>query len=109
MATNRSQWLKVHSRWFKNYISAKKCILITFWIVNIAFNIPLHFIINYCAIFNSLNAGFFPIPSGCNSLDPNQARNFVEPDLGPNCLQRLSADDKSRRSSGQRVKYRTTC
>ena len=27
-----------------------------------------------------------------NSLDPDQARQFVGPDLGPNCLQRLSAD-----------------
>ena len=27
-----------------------------------------------------------------NSLDPNQARHFVSPDLGPNCLQKLSAD-----------------
>ena len=31
-----------------------------------------------------------------NSLDPDQARCFVGPDLGPNCLHRLSADDKSR-------------
>ena len=31
-----------------------------------------------------------------NSLDPDQARHFVGPDLGPNCLQTLSADDKSR-------------
>ena len=31
-----------------------------------------------------------------NSLDPDQARRFVEPNLGPNCLQKLSADDKSR-------------
>ena len=31
-----------------------------------------------------------------NSLDPDQARHFVGPDLGPNCLQRLSADDTSR-------------
>ena len=30
-----------------------------------------------------------------NSLDPDQARRSVEPDLVPNCLQRLSADDKS--------------
>ena len=30
-----------------------------------------------------------------NSLDPDQARLFVMSDLGPNCLQRLSADDKS--------------
>ena len=28
-----------------------------------------------------------------NSLDPDQARRSVGPDLGPNCLQRLSADD----------------
>ena len=27
-----------------------------------------------------------------NSLDPDQAGHFVRPDLGPNCLQRLSAD-----------------
>ena len=31
-----------------------------------------------------------------NSLDPDQARHFVGPDLGPNCLQKLSADDISR-------------
>ena len=26
-------------------------------------------------------------------LDPDQDRSFVGPDLGPNCLQRLSEDD----------------
>ena len=31
-----------------------------------------------------------------NSLDPDQARHFVGPDLGPNYLQRLSAGDRSR-------------
>ena len=30
------------------------------------------------------------------SLDPDQDRHFVGPDLGPNCLQRLSADDTNR-------------
>ena len=34
------------------------------------------------------------------SLDQDQARHFVGPDLGPNCLQKLSAYDTSR----QRVK-----
>ena len=29
-------------------------------------------------------------------LDTDQDRHFVGPDLRPNCLQRLSADDKSR-------------
>ena len=28
-----------------------------------------------------------------NSLDPDQARQNVGPDMGPNCLQKLSADD----------------
>ena len=36
-----------------------------------------------------------------NSLDPDQARHYVGPDLGPSCLQRLSADDKS----GQEIWY----
>ena len=27
-----------------------------------------------------------------NSLDPDQAGHFVGPDLGPNCLHKLSAD-----------------
>ena len=40
------------------------------------------------------------IPSLSNSLDPDQARHFVELDLDPNCLQSLSADGTSR----QRVK-----
>ena len=31
-----------------------------------------------------------PMP---NSLYPEQSRRFDEPDLGPNCLLRLSADD----------------
>ena len=35
-----------------------------------------------------------------NSLDPDQARRIVGPDLGPNCLPWLSADDTGR----QRVK-----
>ena len=35
-----------------------------------------------------------------NSLDPDQARHFVGPELGPNCLQRISSDD----TSLQRVK-----
>ena len=35
-----------------------------------------------------------------NSLDPDQARHFFGPALGPNYLQRLSADDTSK----QRVK-----
>ena len=32
-----------------------------------------------------------------NRLDPDQARHFVVPDLGPVCLQRLSAEDTRRK------------
>ena len=32
-----------------------------------------------------------------NSLDPDQARHFVGPGMGPNSLQRLSADDDTSR------------
>ena len=31
-----------------------------------------------------------------NSFDPDQVQHFVGTDLGPNCLQRLSADHTSR-------------
>ena len=31
-----------------------------------------------------------------NSLDQDHLRSFVRPDLGPNCLQRLSSDEASR-------------
>ena len=37
-----------------------------------------------------------------NSFDPDQAQCFVGADLGPNCFQRLSADDKVV-TSGERV------
>ena len=38
---------------------------------------------------------FFNTIRVSNSLDPDQARHYVGPDLGPNCLQRFSADNKS--------------
>ena len=39
----------------------------------------------------------FPVigVNGFKGLDPDQAGHFVGPDLGPNCLQRLSAGNKS--------------
>ena len=39
-----------------------------------------------------------------NSLDPDQGRHFLGPDLGLNCLQRFSAD----KTSVQRVKETMT-
>ena len=40
-----------------------------------------------------------------NSLDPEQFQLFVRPDLGPNCLQWLSADNSGRQ---KQVKKRLT-
>ena len=45
--------------------------------------------------FTLLMLDFFNTTWVSNSLDPDQARHFVMPDLGPNCLQRLSAEKKS--------------
>ena len=96
VATNLhvSNWLKVQSRRFNNYIFAKKCIFISFWIFQYYFYYS--FTSYYCAIFFSLDAGFFNTIKVSNSLDTDQAQHFVGPELYPNCLQRLSTDNKSR-------------
>ena len=39
-----------------------------------------------------------------NSLDPNKARPSVGPDLGPNLLQNLSADEKKLPLAGKELK-----
>ena len=46
---------------------------------------------------------FFNTIRVSNSLDPDQARYFVGPDLGPNCLQRLSADNKGKELSTEQL------
>ena len=54
----------------------------------------LHFII--VPYFTLWMLDFFNTIGVSNSLDPDQAQHFFGPDLGSNCLQRLSADNKSR-------------
>ena len=64
----------------------------------------LHAFLSSADVFFKINffVKFFQrIPSMLNSLDPDQARHFVGPDLGPNCLQRITADN----TCGQRVKH----
>ena len=39
------------------------------------------------------------IQSVTNSLDPDQARHFIRPDLGPNCLQGFAEDDTCRKET----------
>ena len=96
MATNRSHWLKVHSKWFKNYIFVKKCILIS----NIAFTIPSHFIIVPYLTFS--------LPLGCQTVWIK-----IRPDI-LSCLIWVLTVCKSYQqmtkviASWQRVKYRNT-
>ena len=61
-----------------------------------AYLVILHAFFAVCWIFSKStfsNNYFRNIISVSNRLNPDQARRFVGPDLGPNCLQRLSADD----------------
>ena len=41
-----------------------------------------------------------------NDLDPGQVRHFVGPDLGPNCLPRLSADHTCKLRSNIAVRHK---
>ena len=45
---------------------------------------------------------FFNTIRVSNSLDPDQARHFVGPDLGPNCLQRSKMSAKVKKVSSQK-------
>ena len=52
--------------------------------------IPSHFII--VPYFTLWMLDFFNTIRVSNSLDPDQARHFVDPNLGSKCFQRLSAN-----------------
>ena len=90
---------------FKNYIFAD-VFRSAFGFSNIAFIIPSHFIT--VPYFTLWMLDCFSTIRVANSLDPDQARHFVRPDLGPNCLQRLSADNKSRYQLTKSY-HKTTC
>ena len=96
VATNISHWLKVQYRWFKNYNLQKSVFA---QLLDFQKLLYYSFTLYYCAI-----CWIFSIPCGCycaicwiffdtmrvsNSFDPDRARH-----LGPNYLQRLSADNK---------------
>ena len=54
-----------------------------------------------CFKINFFKKIFINIIRVSNGLDPDQDRHSVGPDLGPNCLQRLKSDDKSRHLLGK--------
>ena len=56
----------------------------------------------FCLLLVFFKFSFFlKILRVSKSLDSDQVRHFFRPDLGPNCLQRLSADNSSRQSVKQ--------
>ena len=80
---------------------------------NLSFDVTVRRLVNYeCFFFFFLHCFcgvFFPqnhlirkilpeIPFVSNSLDPDQAPPNVGTELGPSCLQRLSADNTSRQN-----------
>ena len=65
--------------------------------INSAYWVNLHTFLSSADFFqNHFFNSFRNTSKLSNSLNPDQARHFVGPDLGPNCLKRLSADDTSR-------------
>ena len=70
MATIISHWLKVHSRWLKNYIFVKRDILIS----ELPILLLLFLQTYYCAIFNSLGATI----RASNSLNADQAGHLSD-------------------------------
>ena len=77
----------------KIYIFAKESIFISFWI-QILLLLFLHTLLLCHILLWKLD--FFYTIQVSNRLDPDQAQHFDWPDLGLNCLQRLSVDNKSR-------------
>ena len=62
-----------------------------------------NFFMFYCRLLTLFKINFFKNSITntirvSNGLDSDQDRRSVGPDLGPNCLQRLSTDDNSLRS-----------
>ena len=95
------EWLQVQVIGLKYSLCGSKMIYLlnsVFWsafeFLNTAFIILSHFI--NVPYFSLWELDFFNTILVSNSLYLDQARHFVRPDLGPNCLEWLSADNKSR-------------
>ena len=91
---SRVEWLQIYKSLAKGSQMTyfrKSVFLSAFGFSNIAFIIPhsllvCHILLFECRIFfNTIRVSY--------SLDPDQARHFAGPDLGPNCSQRVSADE----------------
>ena len=62
------------------------------YLILFACRVILHAFCRHLSFPQNENIPWMPLPY---RLDADQARRYVGPDLGPNCLQRLSVDDTS--------------
>ena len=53
-------------------------------------------LMNFCYLLSFKKKSFRHTISESNSLNPDQARQNDRPELGSNCLQKLSVDDNNR-------------
>ena len=107
VTTNISHWLKVQSRWFKNYIFAKKCMfdqLLDFHILLLLFLYTLllcHILLFGCWIFS--------IASGCQVVWIQIRPNILSGLIWVQTVCNLGYQQTTKvPPSGQRVRYKTT-
>ena len=71
VATNISHWLKVQSRWFKNFI-----ICVKVYFDQLLYCFYYSFTLYYCAIFYSLDAGFIQYHRGVKQFGSRLGPTF---------------------------------
>ena len=79
------------------YLSSAAVVIGALRVNSITFRVILHALLTSADFFSNstvLKSSFMNTIRVPKSLDPDKARHFVGPDLGANCLQRLSADNK---------------
>ena len=86
VATIISHWLKVHSRWFKNYTFVKKCTLISFWIFQYCFYFS--FTLYYCAIMQPYLT-LWMLPSGCQQFGSRSGPTLCRAWFGSNLFAKV--------------------
>ena len=96
----RSFAFRLHRAWALMNILPELYDSLSIWVIIVRMLICRLIFLNQ--LFRKILLG---IPSECQTvLDPDQVRRFVGPDLGPNCVQKLSSDD----TSWQRLNLRVT-
>ena len=87
--------------WYLSHMCKVTLQLFACWVI-------FNYFVVYCLLFPKLTFSKNSFKNNIrvsNNLDPDQDRHFVGPDLGPNCLPRLSAKNKSPLTRKELNKY----